>query len=515
MLEWISLLYELYNDYLFLGIFLVCALIGYHKKKQVFIQSVTEKSVMFFAVFAMGMACSLSIKWLLRGLFAEIIRVSVGACVSIFLGWNSCKTVNWLIGITKKVCSKESVKQWGYGFAIFVLWMGQLITQLPEEIAKWGECWYAMDYSMGIGSRFFIGSVLSLFYDEYMDRSVAYVFCLRMTVLLVALCSFMLGKVLYKTKYKVAVVFLIASFWACPASLASYWNAKNFGRLEVYTLLTSLACICLFLKLKKTWLKYGLLCVGTVISNAIYQGYVFMYFPIIFIVIVCELYKNKCQKSDLIGGVAVLMSACVSFLFFQFGTSVVFETVEEFETAIAARSNVYVAGGAISAEFFSNISRVFLHTIDPFLKGEDLPREILAFTVVVFAPMIVTGIALYTKCFQAFNLKSNKKVLNPYLWCILCQFAILPQFLLNIDWGRWFITIVIVFFFGVFYMLYIEMEEMIYAIETLDCFVKKHYYVAVLVVLYFTLFGKFTEYGMINQTFMIFDNAFKILRTIL
>ena len=44
-----------------------------------------------------------------------------------------------------------------------------------------------------------------------------------------------------------------------------------------------------------------------------------------------------------------------------------FETVEEFEAAIVAKSNVYV-GGAIGAEFFASISNVFMDTIALFLK---------------------------------------------------------------------------------------------------------------------------------------------------
>lgn len=515
MLEIMSLLYELYNYYLFMAVFFVCAAIAYDKKKQTYVQSVAEKSVLGFFVFLMGMGVSLLIKWLPGEALREPIRGVAGLCASGLFGWNSSKIINWMIVTTKKICLKEHVRQWGYGIAIFILWMIQLILQLPEEITRWVECWYAVDYSMGLGSRFLIGGILSLFYNEYMDRRIAYTFCMIMMVLLVALCSFMLGKLLNKTKYKVAVLFLIACLWACPASLASYWNVKNFGRLEVYTLLISLACVCLFLGLKKIWLKYSILCLGTIICNAIYQGYVFLYFPLLFIVVVCEAYKNEFKKSDLLGGFMVLASACGSFLFFQFGTSIVFDTQAEFEAAIAAKSDVYISSGAIMCEMFMDIPQVFEMLIVPFLTEDDFPREILAFTIVVFAPIIITGIALYLKCFDLFKVKDKILFKNPYFWCIICQFAILPQFLLNIDWGRWLVAIITVFFFGIFYMLYMEMEEMNCAIAALNSFVKKHYVIALMIIMYFTMFAKFTEHGMKSQVYMFVENVMKLLGTLL
>ena len=496
-------------------VFFVAAVFAYHKKKSVLVQSIVEKSVLFFGIFAMGLGISLLIKWIPQNWFGELTRVAIGLFLSFIFGWNSSIIINKFVIVTKNIYSKEGIRSCGYGAVIFCLWMIQLIIQLPEEITKWVECWYAVDYSMGLGSRFLIGSILSLFYDGFMDRRIAYVFCVVSLVFLIALCSFMLGKLLNKTKYKAAVALLVAYLWASPASLASYWNVKNFGRLEVYTLLISLVCVSIFLKLRKKWMKYGVLCLGAIICNAIYQGYVFLYFPILFIVIVCEAYKNEFKKRDLLGGFAVLVSACISFLFFQFGTSIVFETQAEFEAAIAAKSNVHISSGAIMCEMFMGISEVFELLIVPFITGDDFPREIFAITMILLTPIVVTGIALYMKCFENFKIKEKNVFKNPYFWCAVCQLAILPQFLLNIDWGRWVISIVSVFFFGVLYMVYIEMEEMNHAIALLEEFLKKYYFVAMTIVLYFTLFTKFTEHGLRNQLYIIINNAVKVVGTLL
>lgn len=511
MIDFLSLMYDLYNYYIFMFVFFVCAVVSYYKKKQTLVNTTIEKAMLLFGIFMMGLGCSIIIWWIPASLIGELIRIIVGLLFVVLIGWWSPRLVNRLILIVKKISSKEKIKQLRYGIIIFTLWMLQFVIQLPESLVEWVQCWHATDYSMGIGSRFFVGSVISLFYDQYMDVNVAYVFCTIVVILLIAVCSYMLGRLMNKSKYKVAIAFLIACFWACPASLSSYWTPENFGRLEFYSLFVTLISICLFLSSKKKWLKYGILCLGVVVCNAIYQGYVFLYFPLVFIVIVCEAYKTGYKKEELIGGLLVLISVCASFLFFQFGSSIAFETQKEFEEAIRAKSNVYICNPAIRYELFMSISEVFEEVNIPFTFGDRHAREVSAVTAIVFAPIVTMGIALYLKCFEKFKEKGQNIFKNPYFWCILCQLAVLPQFVLNIDWGRWFIAIVVVFFFGVLYTLYIGLEEMTIAVVALERFVKKHYFVAVAVVLYLSLFAKMTDQGMRTQLLFIIKNLGRLI----
>ena len=511
MIEFLSLMYDLYNYYIFMFVFFICAIISYNRKKHTLFNGTIEKAVLLFGIFMIGLGCSVIVWWIPTSLFGEPFRVFVGMILVTLVGWSSPKIVNWVMLTAKKICSKEHIKRWGYGLTIFSLWMLQFIIQLPDCIAEWVECWHAVDYSMGIGSRFFVGSVISLFYDGYMDVRVAYAFCTTVIILLIAVCSYMLGKLMNRTKHKAAVAFMIACFWACPASLSAYWTPENIGRLEFYSLFVALISVCLFLKCKRKWMKYGILCLGAIVCNAIYQGYVFLYFPLIFIVIVCEAYKTGFKKEEVIGAILVLVSVCVSFLFFQFGSSIVFETQKEFEEAIRERSNVYICSQAIRYELFMSIPEVFGEVNIPFTFGDRHPREVTAITAAIFSPIVVMGIALYLKCFDNFKEKSKNLFKNPYFLCILCQLAVLPQFLLNIDWGRWIIAIVIVFFFGIFYMHYIGMEEMDIAIASLSNFLKKHYFIAAAVVLYLALFAKLTDQGMRTQIVFIIKNLARLL----
>lgn len=505
------MMYKLYNYYIFMFLFCVCAYVSYRKKRNNLMNTTIEKAIVAFLIFSMGLGCSIIIWWIPVSLTGELIRVGIGVILSIFIGWNSIVIANGGIVLCKKIISNDFLKQFGYGSAIFVLWMIQLIIQLPEKIIEWVECWYAADYSMGIGSRFFIGTVLSLFYDDYLDAKVVYRFCMITVVLVIALCSFMLGKLLNDTKYKVAVAFLVACFWACPASLASYWMEDNIGRLEFYTLFVALLSVLIFLNCKKRWMKYSLLCVSVIISNAIYQGYVFLYFPLIFIILICEIYKSEYKKSEVIGAGVVFFCACASFLFFQLGSSINYETQEAFEMAIREKSNLRISSEAIKYEMFMSIPEVFEKVNVPFALGDRFPREMSAITVLIFAPIAVIGIAIYMKCFEQHKMKKQHCLKNPYLWAVVCQLAILPQFLLNVDWGRWFIAVVIVFFFGVFYMLYVDMEEMHVAIAALDRFVKKNYFLAVGVVLYLSLFAKLTDQGMRTQIVFIIKNITRLI----
>jgi len=511
MTESIILLYDLYHLYIYFFSYGLSAFLLYKKMCKQLKYTIQEKAFLIPLVVLTGAIMSLIIYWLNKEsifnptrLVLEIVGSTVLGGFSMFLWCTIIRKIS-IFFLT------DTIKNIGYVISIFTMFFVQFVAFLPEKIPGWVEGWYATDYSMGIGSRFLIGEILSLFYDDYLDKNLVWKFCIITIIAVIAIVSYLLGKMIVNSKNKIAVIFLTGCFVACPSSLSGLWGKGNMGRLEIYTILLTLIAVCLFRLCKKQWIKYLILSITVCICNAIYQGYVFLYFPIIFIVIMSEVFDEEgISKMDMLLGLGVVICTCVSFLFFQFGTSVIYETEEQMAAAIQMKSNVNVSLEALRFELFAPISAAFSEINIAFLTGEKYPRENLLITMLLLLPLVVIGMALYLKCFNEVNKEQKKILMTPYLYCVLIHLAILPQFILNVDWGRWLIAVTLVFFFGIFYLIYIGKREMLEAVACLEKFIKKHYFLSVILLLYLSVFSPFTVDGMKNEIITFANNLARI-----
>ena len=48
MIDFLSLMYDLYNYYIFMFVFFVCAVVSYYKKKQTLVNTTIEKAMLLF-----------------------------------------------------------------------------------------------------------------------------------------------------------------------------------------------------------------------------------------------------------------------------------------------------------------------------------------------------------------------------------------------------------------------------------------------------------------------------------
>lgn len=106
---------------------------------------------------------------------------------------------------TNEVYYDKKAKQFLYTFrreALIFPIVFTLLRQLPEELHGWNSAWYAMDYSLGFDSRLFIGSVLRLFYPDFLPAKAAYRFVFLSLILLLFLLSWVLGYALRQLEGK-------------------------------------------------------------------------------------------------------------------------------------------------------------------------------------------------------------------------------------------------------------------------------------------------------------------------
>jgi Ca2+/Na+ antiporter len=128
------------------------------------------------------------------------------------------------------------------------------------------------------------------------------------------------------------------------------------------------------------------------------------------------------------------------------------------------------------------------------------PRERFFFTILLTGPVIILFIALYRKCF-AVNKLSGKSVLSaPYIYFLSLLFIILPQFILNVDWGRWLASVSICLFMGFLFLLWKKDRGAVEACAKLSEWVMNHKWVSLAVIIYIAGLSKLDHYALIKES---------------
>ncbi len=380
-----------------------------------------------------------------------------------------------------------------YGFVILGFLLLKMVGELPKEVDPWVACWYAADYSMGVGSRFLIGSILKIFYRDFLDERVVYHLCIGTCVAIAVIVAFLLNQLIKKTedKLRIAIIFLVAFYLATPGSVSAVWF--SLGKLEVFGVLLCLVCVCVFEGIDNLYIKYAIITVLTCLCMAIYQGIIFMYYPIVLAMIAYDVLDSMGRFSVRKFWFACfnVVMTCASFLFFQFFSSTKFSEASEMTEALRTRTNLTVSQTPIEFELFSSISDAFRLINLDFLHGAALPRERLVLTFGVILPVAVMLVALYKATVRFYSSSGVKACSKSFFYYPMLLLAILPQYILNVDWGRWLLATTTVAFFELFYLIYKKDAGVLTAVNRLALFIDKHKLLAVLAIVYVAGIEKF------------------------
>ena len=106
-------------------------------------------------------------------------------------------------------------------------------------------------------------------------------------------------------------------------------------------------------------------------------------------------------------------------------------------------------------------------------------------------PLLVVFTALYLKCFALARAAGKRLWGTPYPWYLLVLLCAAPEFLLNVDWGRWQTALIIDIVFGVLWLADAGFAEMRAALAALGRRAERHRFAAGLVVLYLASLDRF------------------------
>lgn len=505
MKDMLIFVYNYYGYYFYLGICVFFGFIAFlNNKRQM--TGVKQKCIVLVIGFILEAYFSVIMKHVdfvekLKGtnhpwIFDMLIKMVCCIAFSIVL----IRVIIFIGKYAGEILKRNFIRENQYGLIIGAVTFVWLIINLPLEIAEFCSVWYAVDYSMGLGARFFIGTLLNLFYDDFLDRQIAYRFCVCVLTFIIIIVSGMLNQVIKKAKeeYRPALLFLVLCFMASPGYIRAFWQPLNMGRLETYTFFLALVSVVLFESIGNIYLKYGCITVLSCISMATYQGDLFLYYPMTIMIIVYDgLTNNDKVIARRILGIINILCTGIAFVVFQFFSYTIFSTPQDMIQVLSKKTNLDTSTSAIRYEMFEPVTVAYNELMKEHLL-KWLPRERTLLTMCLMVPIVLVILSLYMKCIENQIAERKQFLSKPYMYYILLEFAVLPQFLLNVDWGRWMLAFNIVMFFGVFYLVYKQDQGMLYAVEKLSSFIRRNSFMVIIIVIYLATLGNYQEWKWIS-----------------
>ncbi len=371
----------------------------------------------------------------------------------------------------------------GIGTFIY-LFINQLIY--PHcEIDEWQSAWYAVDYSMGFSSRFFIGTIMTIICGDYIPAEFVVNFCHVVDFGIIVLVSILVNSFYGKCNInsRLGFCFMLAMFLSSPCSIIGLWQKRCFGRLEVHCLLICLLCLLLYVKFGLNLISSSIITILSIVSMAIYQGNVFMYYALVLMIYIWECYKAPKRFCVWCYALINLLVTSFSFLYFQFYSFCIFNSASEMAEAIRLRTDLVFNEKAIDYECFQSLKVAFEDINIQYITFVYI-RERAFLTVLLLTPIIILYISLYKRCLTCFRERHGTILKSIYVYYIALVMIITPQFILNVDWGRWLISMTIVLFFGFAFLIWKEDEIASISLVYLSSWIKRHKVISILAVLF-------------------------------
>ncbi len=366
---------------------------------------------------------------------------------------------------------------------LFLLLTATFLCSLPGQLHGWNSAWYAMDYSLGVDSRLFVGSFLRLFYPDFLPASSAYAFCVLSTLVLLALLSHVLASVLRlleNTPCETGMLALIAFWLLSPGSPAYLWSAENMGRFDLYLFLVTLIAGIVFLHVRAVPVRFAVFTLCGMVCLAIHQGYLFTFFPLLaaMYLLTAENWKQRIWAFSCMGILGAV------FLYFQFFSRIRPGSCEELVSILAARTDLPLNESALRFEYFSGFADSVRELVTNQL-GERIRYGIV--TLLLLSPLALLYGWFWQKLLRASAAPIHtdaqngqacpfrgKTLCTRHLPILLSLLLFLPAFALTIDWGRWFGAFLTVQVLQVVFLAAKKDAAAWSALESLSTAVRRH-----------------------------------------
>lgn len=214
---------------------------------------------------------------------------------------------------------KKDISKWlrpvllAVSLIFFVVRAIQMITEVSVQLALPAATLYLLDYNFYIGSRTFIGSILTLLTPHITYQQI---FIMNISVYVITTLSFFaLGIYTIKKSIKEDnnFLFLVAIlFIVCPYSLLQY--ANWVGTYDIYLCLFAVLCGVTASSKRMHWLC-PVLCVMAIFTH---YAFVFSYFPAVLAVQIYNIITSEKKKSRILSTAAGFGASFISAVYCGF-----------------------------------------------------------------------------------------------------------------------------------------------------------------------------------------------------
>jgi len=345
--------------------------------------------------------------------------------------------------------------------------------------------YYVLSYKMGFIPRAFIGSIIALFTD-YLTNNALRIIISVVTLLLLAMISFMLGKAIGKSEpeMKPAVLLFILLLLTAPLS-HTYLVERHFGRLDTFLLFFTLAALTC---LRKPFIRWfvPILCFAAV---ATHPGYMVTYMPALAIPLLYEVYQSNYSKKSII-----LFSSCCLilisfFIYFQFlSPQVNFANAEAFGAYLSKHTDMKVSNPVLYLEYFSpHLNHLtnpnsYTELELPIAKSIALP-VILAFLSFTF-PLIIIFLSVWKASIRN---AGNRFLKFIFVLCALSPLVFILAALFAHDWDRWWAAAINCQFILIFYFIISKEKPIIDSLKKIWDFFDKHTFILLCILTFSSL----------------------------
>ncbi len=409
---------------------------------------------------------------------------------------------------------RDKILENRYGILTFILLCMHFVYNLEGSINGWAAPMYVMHYGLGFISRGFIGSLLHIISPNFLSARLVSWFLKISLIAIIILVSFTINVAIKKSRYNKGLIYLAMLYLCSPGSAAGLWISDDYGRLETYVLLVMLLAVIAFIYLRQhLYLKYIAVTFLSVIGVAIYQGGIFLYYPIVLLMVVCDCFANMKDRKRWYTAALSLFITSAAFLALQFASNVNFDSYEALSEYVRSHTDLNVDTGALEYEYFGNIVQSWYSMMPIWAFSQNHIRERSFIFVCIQMPAVILFIALWMKMLMHNGDKGREKKI--YIFALLIYLTFVPEFALNADWSRWLIAVVFYSFFAVMYLYYLGFNNAVVAINRLSAFVEAHKTIAAGVLIYMASLNKIGGWAVIiPETSNVLDIINRVLAII-
>lgn len=368
-----------------------------------------------------------------------------------------------------------------FGFAIF-------LKNYLERMESYNTTILAFTYQYGFISRGFLGTAYLLLDKLLPWNLMKYKMVLRVTVIATSIFMMLFYWFIWicmkrcSRKYLVNLQYCFLFLTISVVSM--FYSKRNLGRPDVYMLFLTLICVILVIYEKAEFL----LVPASAICVMMHQGYVFMFFNILLVLLAIRILETTGMRRRyyiwILGLSFVICSGL--FVYFEFfshgGGEEIYDSIVSVATELSRGGKYHetlIAHEILGVDLFET---EWPQHISNFIE---LPLYLLC-----MSPYLVLGVRYMRRVLRAAD--SRQKKLSYWL-LILGGGTLLPDFILKIDYGRWLFALLMYFAIVLFVLIARGDELLAEQLHVLMNEVKTKWSWSMMLLIYPALFNPFYD----------------------